>query len=444
MKMVMKGIIGVAVLSVLPFGGLNAESRVMGQVFSRWIDKSDPHFQYVFRDVNVQSMAQEIDAGWQKLFNERYFNPKAKKNTFSNFFVAAGIRPSPTEKIENGGVFSVSAKQELTTIFGLLQNDIPGFIAYLKKSGLEDAELNKKEAAANFNAVIDHHKSMMSALFASSDCVVENEYLFSVANHFFEYCFSSPTWSAFNNILKTPMDYPIARLLYSTMWYNLAGNGWKDWHETTLKVLQNKCRKPGQYVTYIAGGSDIYQLLNHDIYTIKVIDPMLPSQPKYYSEGWDWLVRGVGIDGGINDELTITTNGKQLLLKRVSYQETGSFKANLSTKEAKDIPQSVTVWDVCDQISGEKLGEITFDRRFCNQADFTTKLGQNLLISFNELFFITTQEEDSWGINPRQFPKDFTLFVKQLRRPVSKDIACHLRQAENSSLSFIKLGSCIN
>ncbi len=441
MKRIIKGVLVVAILS---FGGLNSEHRRMEQVFNRWIDKNDAHFQRVYRDINLESMMQGLDAGRRKLFNERFFTYRDKLNSFGKFFTKTKTHPSLAMNVQENDEFTAQAKRELATVFGLMQNDVAGFISYLKKAGFEDEELNKKEAAAYYYDVIDQHKGLMSVLFARADSVLENECLFTVANHFFEFCFSSPTWKNFNSILKTTKDYPIARLIYSTMWYNLAGNGWKDWHKSTLITLQEKCRQPGQYVTYIAGGSDIYQLLDHEIYTINIIDPMLPSQPQYYSEGWDWLVRGAGADGGINDELSVKTKHKNLILRRESYKEQGAFSAYLSTNEQKEIPKSLTVWSVCDKESGQKIGVIRFDRRFCKQADFETKPGQNLLVSFNELYFITTFEDDNWGINPKKFSDDFTMFVKQLRRPVNKEVACHLRQADCSQLGFIRLGSATN
>lgn len=439
----MKGVAYITVLAVVSLESLIAEHRGIEQIFNRWIDVNSSYFQHTFRDVDIATMAQDLDAERRKLFNERFFAYHDKINSFGKFFVKTGTHPSLAMTLQENNEFPLVAKRELTTIFKLLQNNIAGFVAYLKKCGFESEELNKKEAATYFNDVIEQHKGLMSVLFARADSVLENEYLFTVANHFFEFCFLSPTWKTFNVLLRTSQDYPIVRLLYSTIWYNLAGNGWKEWHYNTLQALQKKCLQPGTYVTYIAGGSDLYQLLNHEIYTINIIDPMLPSQPQYYSEGWAWLIRGNGDDGGINDELTVNTSHKKLVLKRVAYQEHGSFTATLSTNEVKEIPQSVTTWNVYDQEAGQKLGAVTFDRRFCRQSDFNHKPGQFLLMSFNELYFATTTEPDNWGINPELFPKDFTLFVKQLRRPVTKEIVNHMRQADRSSFSFIKLGTSV-
>lgn len=438
-----KGVVGFIVLIVLYFGVLFAEIRSVEQVFGRWVEVNGVQFQHIFRDMDVATMAQDLDKGRRLLFNERFAAYRERINSFGKFFVKTGTHPALAMTEQDNNDFPDLARQELTRVYQLLQSNVGGFVAYLKNSGFESTMLNKQEAATYFNDVIEHHKALMSVLFARADSVLEEEYLFTVANHFFEYCFTSPTWKIFNRLLSMSRDFPIARLLYSTMWYNLAGNGWKNWHEQTLNALQEKCRQPGAYVTYIAGGSDLYQLLDHEVYTIKVIDPMLPSQPRYYSEGWDWLVHGNETDGGLNDEFNMRTTHRDLNFKRVTYNEHGSFSAKLSTGESQDIPQSTTIWDVCDQATGQKMGTLTFERRFCQQADFASKPGQQLLISFNELYFITTTENDSWGINPQKFPQNLTLWVKQLRRPVTKVVACHLRQADRAPFGFIKLGTSV-
>lgn len=443
MKNVMRGIVSIVVMSSLYFGGLAAENRTGEQVFGRWFDVDGSQYQQAFRDMDVATMAQDLDQGRRLLFNERFAAYRERINSFGKFFVKMGIHPALAMTQQENNEFSAIARQELTTVYKLLQNNIPGFVSYLKKSGFESEALNKREAATYFNDVIERHKALMSVLFARANSVLEEEYLFTVANHFFEYCFVAPTWKTFAQLLKTPKDYPIVRLLYSTMWYNLAGNGWKNWHEATLKALQEKCQQSGTSVTYIAGGSDLYQLLNHEIYNIRVIDPMLPTQPRYYSEGWDWLVRSAGDDGGIGDEFTMKTKCKDLLLKRFTYQEKGSFSVPGLDGASQTIPQSVTVWNVFDQVSGQRLGELTFDRRFCTQDDFVSKPDQFLLMSFNELYFVTTAENDNWGIDPRKFPKNFTMFVKQLRCPVNKEVACHLRQADKAPFGFIKLGTSV-
>lgn len=74
--------------------------------------------------------------------------------------------------------------------------------------------------------------------------------------------------------------------------------------------------------------------------------------------------------------------------------------------------------------------------------------GKTLLISFNELHFITVPPEfDGWGISPYELDKEVQLFVKQLRYPINKPIMQNMQHAALANylyLKFISLGSCIN
>ncbi len=443
MKTVIKGVAWLTMVSALLNGDLRAERRNADQVFDRWINKKGAYFQRVFNEVDIAENACSLDAQRRSLFNKRFYTYRNKLNSFGKFFIATATHPSLAMTLEASNDFTLEAKQELTKIFNLLQNNVPGFVAYLKQCGFASEQLNEQELAVGYTDVLDQYKRLMHVLFVRDKRVVEQEHLFTVANHFFDYCFSSKTWPSFYKLLQSTKNHPIARLLYTTMWYHLAGDGWKNWHADTLNELQKRCQNGGS-VVYVAGGTDLYQLLDHGIYNIKVIDPMLPSQPDYYTEGWHWLVRGGGADGGIGDELVVPTKNKKLLLKRSFYQQTGFFNAKLSTGKGCKIPQSITDWQVYDQGSGRLVGKITYDRRFCQQRDFCVEPRQHLLMSFNELYFLTTNDQDGWGIQPQKLSNKFELFVKQLHRPINKHVVCHMSVADASSLNFIKLGSSIN
>ncbi|MFA6991187.1 MAG: hypothetical protein WC192_04025, partial [Candidatus Babeliales bacterium] len=237
--------------------------------------------------------------------------------------------------------------------------------------------------------------------------------------------------------------YPIVRMIYSIMWNYLAGHGWKDWSKSTLSVLKD-LTKNGGAVVYIAGGTDIYQLLKYGIYNITVIDPVLPSQPNYYSDIWDWLVVSKTENNGIGDVVNYNFGDRKIVMKRTSFNKTGSFQAELSFGKIIDIIQSRTQWTVYDDL-GNELGNVIFERRFCRQDDFVKKDNSHLLISFNELYYIASNNlNDSWGIDISKIGDNFKMFVKQLQSPIDKNVLCNMQKADNSDFSFIKLGSNTN
>jgi hypothetical protein len=278
----------------------------------------------------------------------------------------------------------------------------------------------------------------MRLLFAQEDSERRKAYLFAVANRLFEFCYGPETFAGFKPMLHNTPEYPIVRLLYSTMWHYLVGDGWKHWHNTCLDGLKKEVDS-GKRVSYIAGGNDIYQLLKLGIYAIDVIDPMLPSQPEYYAEGWDWLIK----KDGLGDEIMIDFPDKKLVMKRISYSEQGAFDAKLSTGITESLPLSKTTWHVFDRSNQKKLGSIVFDRRFCNQQDFIAHDKRALLISFNEMYFVAAPESlNGWGINLEKISPEMPIFIKQLRKPISRQVLLNLREAETSPFYFILLGSC--
>jgi hypothetical protein len=105
----------------------------------------------------------------------------------------------------------------------------------------------------------------------------------------------------------------------------------------------------------------------------------------------------------------------------------------------------MTTWIIYDRDSGTRLGRLVINRRFCNQADFASGPGKALLMSFNELFFVATADvKKSWGINPEKFSTDFKMYVKQLRKPLTREVILNIRKGEESPLQFLSLGSEVN
>jgi len=182
-------------------------------------------------------------------------------------------------------------------------------------------------------------------------------------------------------------------------------------------------------------------LFKHGIYNIESIDPLLPSQPKFYADGWSWIIR----EDGIGDKIELKFEDKEITLKRVEFRTYGTFKAKLHTGLEEDVQKSMTRWGIYDKQSGKQLGNWVIHRRFATQDDFIMDKKKVLLLSFNELYFVTTiTPTRSWGIDLDKFQDDFKVYVKQLRAPVTKQVALNMQAADVSAFSFIALGSQIN
>jgi len=339
-------------------------------------------------------------------------------------------------------------KEHFGKVYQLLQHDMPGFISFLRSSPMHTKAIADDEQYSNDSSkIIDKYTGLFQMLFAHKDTIEASKYLFTVANHFYEYCFEEKTFPTFERMMLNPQEQPLGRMLYAVTWYNLAGNGWKHWHENSLKALKAKA-DAGCTIKYIAGGSDLLQMFNAGVYNIKNIDPQLPSQPKYYANGWEFLIHGSGENGGIGDKVVVPLKTRTIIMERTGFTRTGeTFKARLNTNEVVEIPRSITTWSITDE-QGNKLGQYQLDRRFCTQRDFAPAEHEALLMSFNELYFISLPSFlNGWNIEPNQFPEDLNIIIKQLRKPVSREMIFNMRIASllnATDFKFIALGTCIN
>jgi hypothetical protein len=192
---------------------------------------------------------------------------------------------------------------------------------------------------------------------------------------------------------------------------------------------------------------------------------MLPSQPKYYSQGWSFLIHpepDAGVkhiddyvcdfdttwdtQAGIGDVITFDSQGKKVIMKRENFTFLGdTLKIMLSNGKMVEVEKSKTIWGLYDA-AGDRLGTFTLERRFIEQSDFEMYNNRTFLISFNELYFIsTTKMKGGWGINPYRFKDDFKIYVKQLHNPIDVIVVKNMRRSfENMEFNYIALGTCVN
>ncbi len=328
------------------------------------------------------------------------------------------------------------------------------------QTGFSSFGYNAAEEAGSFRAITKRYREFVDWLSAPGTRNVRERRRFAIANRFYEYAFSPESFARFQELTEKPTWRPIARMLYANIWYNLSGNGWRNWHADTLRRLR-EASQSGKEIVYIAGGSDIYLPLRYGAYNLRIIDPMLPSQTKYYSEGWQLLTRGrVGdlIRFDLAAEQKQTTSGLNLpdaaalgyrhaaYMRRTRYAENGSFQpGELSYGRRGTLALSVSVWEIFDE-RDRRLGRFVLERRFVTQDDFRgARAGKReYLISFNELYFITAAGKSGWGIDPRKFAPNIRMHVKQLRRPVGREVMANMRTMNAADFYYIKLGTSVD
>lgn len=417
------------------FVGLYGVTKTEQDVFKKWQE-----WQECYTHQNLTTIMQKAPGNYWESFKQEYEKVAdlvADTRPFLSWLTHGGIA---CDGAMNATLFDRQAHKNVKHLFTVLEHDMGSFLQLLQQHHFYNAQINKREGSVHYQEVIDKDVAFIKLLFAHPDKHVRNEYLFSYANHLFEYCFSPKTWPNFKRMFNNRSYDSLTRFIYATMWSYLVSEGWHNWSKECLVALRERAQL-GEDIVYIAGGSDVYHLLKNGIYNITVIDPQLPSQDTYYTNDWEWLVKGDGDHGGVGDLFTVHTDGGVLTAERVSYEELGTFSAELSTGQTAQLPHSVTRWNVYDDQHLYR-GRILFDRRFCQHDDLLPKTHRALLFSYNEMYYAALGKElDGWDVQPKRLPLSFTTYVKQLRYPVGKQVFAYLRACEASQFAFIRLGS---
>ncbi len=397
-----------------------AQVKLASKVFAQWLDAKSAYFQHCIADSTLMTKR----VGSMQLKLSKSMLPLKE----------------PLLKLA-GTVDGRLDKSKLNSVRQLTASSILEFLHTLEDADFATKERNEQDERDNFNVTLHRYTGLFKTLFGD-ETKQSIEHEFAVANNFVEFCFNSQSFPHVQEILLFDDAKPLGRLLYVGMWKTLAGSGWKYWHLDTLNRLRSLSEQ-GRTIVYIAGGSDIYQLLVHGVYNIRVIDPQLHgSQPNYYADEWEWLVRGKGPNINIGDELHLQVQDKKIVARRAHAIEGKRFSVVMDAGEELRPQSGTVVWDIFE--NDVHKGVLTFERRFAGQDDFVAKENEELLMSFNELFFIASPEEqDGWPIDPHKLPDNFKIHVKQLRRPMTKQMIENMAWVEEEHLAFLRLGSSV-
>lgn len=330
-----------------------------------------------------------------------------------------------------------------------IDKDTGDFFKQLEKKSFCSNAKNIRESGMPVEPVIDSYNTFVRHLLVplSLKHALE-QIMFAAANRFFESCYDYD-FKQYKKYLYHTKKHQLVRLAQSVIWQQLVGFGWRNWHQAALdQMVQAAQRK--QEIAYIAGGNDLLQPLrvllgaNTPHFVIRSIDPMLDTQEAFYADDYGWLLEGGGKNHGIGDRVRLKVNGKKYYLVRSEYSQDGTFKAQLANGIKQELPLSTTAWQVVDA-RGNERGQVIFERRFCNQADFNKSNSPLLVLSFNEMYHVALEPASGgWGIDIDALPANTSIVVKQLRRPVSKQVLKNLRAAEKAPCYFMFLGSCSN
>lgn len=396
-------------------------------------------WQQVYKDRSIVELRNHLDDNFLHNFKQQYLKNIIQLKPLVPFlttFTGGQIQ-------EEGAVLRSPMNQglqhNLSFLYEHVEHDVKGLINELVRSGFCTEKANTEEQANHFDLTVEKYKALIRLLFVQSDSFLENEYQLALANRLLEYCFSDTTFQHYKTLLTNYEYYPLARFVNTAVWYILVGEGWKHWHANTLDVLK-KSYDQGKEIVYIAGGTDFYHLLRQGIYNIRIIDPFLPTQVRYYSEGWNYLIN----DDSVDNEIRFGPACKSIKMKCVSNVAGEAFSVKLSTGNVISIKKAVITWNIYDS-DNKHIGQVVIERRPATQSDFDTPENKSLIMSYDEMLFIAEPDIlNGWGIDPKLLSDGFNMNVKQLRNPITKNMLCNIRIASLlnfSDFKFINLAS---
>jgi hypothetical protein len=417
--------------------GAFAETRTAEAVFHKWLGG-----QVVRADVAPAAVGAALDAAYVARLRTGVPRAILPQVTFLKLppGPAAPPAPGPAPRSRPPSAAETDAcLAAVRGVYALLDADFDAFVALLERSGFGTAALDRVDRQQR-PAV--KYRPFLAALLDRDpvDGEPSRALAFAVANRAFEWSFRPATYARLRALIAKPAGRAIVRLLYELMRHFLARTGWAHWHEQALAGLAREHAR-GREIVYVGGGADLYQLIRHGLYRVRFIDPMLPTQTPYYAEGWDYLAKGAGRDGGIGDEIVFgkAGPGPKVTLRRTSYVEQGTLTEVMVPRPGRKtgvktaVPRSTTGWTILDA-GGKTVGAFTLERRFAVDADF--RPDRAMLMSINELNYVVSTRRDNWSLNPRGFDKGVVIHVKQLRAPVDWATLQNLRAVQDSELPF--------
>ncbi len=419
---------------VIGFNNAYAMIKHETEVFGKWLA-----WQQIYYDRNIADVSKDLNDDFITNFKNQY-----KKNIPLLKPLTSLLNKITEGQISNTGFLvrtpiADGMRNQLSFIYENIENNMPAVIEYLANGGMASRDSSKIEESQHFDVIIEKYKAFSRLLFPFDDTFKQSEYLLAFANCLFEYCFSDETFPHYQNIVMSYDQHSVVRCINALMWYYLVGDGWKHWHANTLDGIAAKAAQ-GNEVVYIAGGTDFYHLLRNGVTNITIIDPFLPTQARFYSEGWEFLIS----PGALNSEIRFGPSCNSIKMKCVDYCVDDKFHYKLSNNQILSVDKGVITWFVYDR-NNNHIGHVIINRRPVTQQDLADCQGKVFVMSYDELTCLAAPELlHGWGIDPTQFPDNIKFYVKQIRKPVGKNTLCAMRIFSMLNLSdvrFINLAS---
>ncbi|MFA5075235.1 MAG: hypothetical protein WC436_03985 [Candidatus Babeliales bacterium] len=410
--------------------------------FKKWVQ-----IQHVLSDIDLCEMKDSLNVVRLQDLSDRYATNLHFFKTLIKFFNLKTSNNFEKMLFDSQLSYDKQLKENIFKIYDLIQKDFPAFVNLLKKNGFSKVNSSSEEDRININILEEKYNLLLTLLFIHQDPFKAEKVFFSLGNKIFNFCFYPETFPQYKELITNKNSSSIARLLVAFLHKTLVSFGWRWWHQNCLQEIKAKTDN-GTELIYIAGGCDVYTPIKEGIYNIKIIDPILPTQEQFYVPNYQWLVE-TEVLKNFDDKIEFVFDDKIIILKRTEHKILGKFKAKLQNNQTLEIPESVTTWIVQDFKTLKELGKIVFERRFVKQSDFVVNKNKVILMSLTEILSAIEKPiktkfgviEQGWGIDVNKFDNNFSMYIKQLKSPINKQILQNMQWMceHDMDLAFIKL-----
>lgn len=313
----------------------------------------------------------------------------------------------------------VTTEQTAQTVARLLDTDIVTFMQHLIENVtcLDCYRLQSQQEVYNAIYLYNQLIPELLGVYQQPDEKLYKALQIACANRLIEWSCCSKSAEQYLACFADARYHPLTYFCSAVIWKACIDDA-DYWHQGCLSSLKKEA-DGGKAVVCLAGLDHLYQLLQAGVTRISVVDTGYSAGRFDGADDIEWLVRRSEIDPGIGDKIMLE-NGKYLI--RVAFGIDPHFAP--FSMGAASMKRSITEWGLYSQ-TNERIGTFIFDRRPLVQKDFEYDDNKVFLMSYEALgYALRPVLFKGWNIDLALCDKRLSIYVKQLRKPMTYDMLC--------------------
>lgn len=355
-----------------------------------------------------------------KIFDFLHYHSLAKVYPF--FFPALGIYSNHKKAIhrkELGHFCSLVDAKNMNELFASIVTP-----RTLSCCGVRNAKEHYASASAT------DYATLMKVLFPGSE---GRNALVAFANSCFEWAFSPDLGTLYENIIRDVDAYVQSFFINAVMHNFLSDQGGVAWHNKCLEQLTQEFAC-GKKIVHFGLTDDVGALLEAGIYNIKVIDAgsgwMNFDDTSFFSR----LVK----KAELGDVYSFLSHHGRIYLECKKIETGKEREFHIDHTSSFVAPTKHALWSVTDE-QGQLKGVITIQFRPFNKYDFLIQDQAVLVMSYTDFVRAAFPRVfKGMGIDFALFPEQGRLYIRQLRKPITRDVMLSFQQRQLLAMVSIR------